>query len=114
MPSPTAARILLDESEGNGDTIIVGFTLIVAIHLFALSAQYAGVAITAISSQALTFSAEKNQYYKVECCTNLIEGNWEFLTVIPTGFKGDTGDIGPQGNTGDTGPQGDTGTSSRT
>jgi drug/metabolite transporter (DMT)-like permease len=31
--------------------LIVGFTLIVAFHLFALSAQYAGVAITAISSR---------------------------------------------------------------
>ncbi len=31
--------------------LIVGITLIVAFHLFALSAQYAGVAITAISSR---------------------------------------------------------------
>ena len=31
--------------------LIVGLTLIVAFHLFALSAQYAGVAITAISSR---------------------------------------------------------------
>jgi len=32
-------------------SLIVGITLIVAFHLFALSAQYAGVAITAISSR---------------------------------------------------------------
>ncbi|RLD52584.1 MAG: hypothetical protein DRJ05_17320 [Bacteroidetes bacterium] len=32
-------------------SLIVGVTLIVAFHLFALSAQYAGVAITAISSR---------------------------------------------------------------
>lgn len=45
--------------------------------------------ISAISSQALTFSAEKNKFYKVECCTDLITGNWEFLTILSPEFKGD-------------------------
>lgn len=45
--------------------------------------------ISAISSQSLTFSAEKGKYYLVECCTDLNQGNWEFLTIISTEFSGD-------------------------
>lgn len=45
--------------------------------------------ITSLSSQAISFLAEKGTYYHVECCNSLTEGNWKTLTIIEPSFNGD-------------------------